>query len=184
MVTKEDLQRKYATLSTSELMNILDNKFSYTDLAVTVAIEELAKRSPSEEDVKNYKEEILDEVNTFIVNNIEVDLTTWQKMLFYLFWFPILTFAFKRNYREDGYILKVRQANYYSFVGFIALIISAFLSLPLNLSSFGEIALWMTGFFPAYLFDEYFNRLQQIKKLKKIFKVDDTDQTDDMERQE
>ena len=51
-------------------------------------------------------------------------------------------------------------------------------------SSFGEIAVWMMGFFPAYLFDEYFNRQQQIKKLRKIFKVDETDQIEDLEERE
>ena len=181
MATKEELQEKYATLTTSQLMQILDRKFDYTELAITVAIEELAKRSPSEEDIKTYKEETLDVLNVFIVKNIEEDLSTWQKMLFYLLWIPILTFVFKRNYREDGYILKLRQANYYSFTGFIALILSAIVSMPLNLSSFGEIAVWMLGFFPAYLFDEYFNRQQQIKRLKKIFKVEEADQIDESE---
>jgi len=94
MATKKELQEKYATLTTSQLMQILDRKFDYTELAITVAIEELAKRSPSEEDIKTYKEETLDVLNVFIVKNIEEDLSTWQKMLFYLLWIPILTFVF------------------------------------------------------------------------------------------
>ncbi len=38
---RDDLQRQYAVLSTNELLEIVDRKFDYTELAITVALEEI-----------------------------------------------------------------------------------------------------------------------------------------------
>lgn len=173
MISKESLQEKYSEMSAEELMNIIDNKFDYTDLAVTVAIEELAKRKPTEDDIKNYKDKIIESFDTFISKNIEVDLNNFQKLFFYIIWFPIITYPIKANYRDGDYALKLRQANYYSLAGFISLVVAGLLSLPLEASNFLSFIMWFAFFIPAYLFDEYFNRQRQIKKLRELFKVDE-----------
>ncbi len=36
-MNREDLEKQYAVLSTNELLEIVDRKFDYADLAVTVA---------------------------------------------------------------------------------------------------------------------------------------------------
>ena len=54
MVSKDELKGIYAMLPTEKLMEIIDNKFGYTELAVSVAFEELANRSISEEEIKKY----------------------------------------------------------------------------------------------------------------------------------
>ncbi|WP_460694746.1 hypothetical protein [Mucilaginibacter puniceus] len=163
-------------MSAEELMNIIDNKFDYTDLAVTVAIEELAKRKPTEEDIKNYKDNIIATVDTFISKNIEVDLNNFQKLLFYIIWIPIITYPFKANYSDDGYELKLRQSNYYSLAGFIFFMVAGILSVPLDASNLLSFIMWFAGFIPAYLFDEYFNRQRQITKLRRLFNVDDANE--------
>jgi hypothetical protein len=65
MITQEELQQKYTTLSTHKLMEIIENKSDYTELAVTIAIQELSGREVSEDDVKNYRDKQNEKLNTF-----------------------------------------------------------------------------------------------------------------------
>jgi hypothetical protein len=167
MGSKKELQGTFATLPTEKLMEIIDNKFGYTELAITVAFEELSSRKISEEEVKNYKWKQIEKLNTYIQKNISDDLSLSQKKLFYFIWLPLLTFPFKQNYREAGCVLKVKQANYYSLFGFLFFVLTAFVSI--GFSNLFAAAFWMGGFIPAYLLDEFFNRKKQIKKLQKLF---------------
>jgi hypothetical protein len=182
MITQEELQQKYATLSTYKLMEIIENKSNYTELAITVAIQELSSREVSEDDVKNYKDKQNEKLNTFVKRNIVDDLNLLQKNLFFIFWIPLLTFAFKRNFAEDGYLLKLKQANYYSWAGFISfmLIGTVPVFLEINLSGYVTIAIWISCFIPTYLLDEFFNRRKQIKKMQNLFMEN---QSEDMERE-
>ena len=100
MVSKEELQGTFAELPTEKLMEIIDNKFGYTELAVSVAFEELASRKISEEEIKNYKSKQIERLNNYIKKNISDDLTLSQKNLFYFIWIPLLTFPFKQNFKE------------------------------------------------------------------------------------
>lgn len=148
-------------------MEILDNTFDYTELAVTLAIQELSSRNISEDEVKNYKDQQVEKLNTFISRNITDDLNLLQKILFFFIWFPLFNFAFKMNFKDDGYVLKLRQANYYSLSGFVSMFATAFMSM--HLSGLATAALWILFFIPAYLFDEYFNRQRQIQRLESLF---------------
>ena len=167
MLAKEELQTTYALLSTEKLMEIIDNKFGYTELAIALAFEELAGRKISEEEIKTYKERQLVKLNAYIRKNISDDLSLLKKNLFYFVWIP-LNFVFKQRYRQRGYRLKLRQANYYSFTGFIFFLVA----LAFYADGFANIdvlAIWISGFIPTYLFDEFFNRQKQIKKLQQMF---------------
>ena len=160
-------------MQTEQLLEILDRKFDYTELALSIALEELGNRKVSEEEITNYKNRLLDNANTYIKRNVSDDLTLIQKNLFYFLWFPLLNFAFKMNFEQDGYVLKLKQANYYSLLGFLFFVLSGIVSVVFNLSDLGSLAIWILGFIPSYFFDEYFNRQQQIEKLKRIFGDDD-----------
>lgn len=128
MVTKEDLEIRYAALSNSELMDIIDRKFEYTELAVTVAIQELGKRDVNEQDVANYKEKVFTEFHDEIQKNFVDDLTVTQKLLFfYFFWIPFVTIPIKNNFVRDGFLLKRSQAGFFSIMGFAACFISILL---------------------------------------------------------
>ena len=127
-MTKEELQETYSKLSTSELMEIVDRKFSYTEIAVIVAMEELSKRNVTETDIQAYKKEIVDKIGQEIKKNVDDDLTLFQKNFFFFIFIPIINFALKRNFEDDGFILKLNQAKYYSLLGFIFLIVSALIS--------------------------------------------------------
>jgi hypothetical protein len=166
MPTKEELQVLYANLPVAKLLSIVDDKFSYTDVAVAVAIEELAKRNVSEEEIKSYKDAQIAVAHTVIENNLVNGLSFIQKNLFYFLWLPLLNFAFKMNFRDNGYTLKLRQANYYSLCGFLSFMACAVIPviLQLQLTTLQSIVVWMAVFVPAYLLDERFNRHMLAKK--------------------
>lgn len=168
MVSKEELKSTFAMLPTEKLMEIIDNKFGYSELAVSVAFEELASRKISEEEITNYKFKQIEKLNNYIKKNISHDLAFSQKNLFYFIFVPILTVPFRQNFREKGFKLKIKQANYYSFLGFIFFALSA-LFLSRGLSNLFVAAFWISGFIPAYLMDEFFNRQRQIRKLQRLF---------------
>jgi len=168
MVSKQELQVTYSSLPTEKLMEIIDNKFGYTELAVSVAFEELAGRKISEEEVKNYKSKQIEKLNNYIRKNISHDLTLSQKNLFYFIFIPLLTAPFRQSFKEKGFRLKIKQSNYYSLFGFIFFCLSA-MFLEQGLSNLFVAAFWMGGFIPAYLMDEFFNRQRQIKKLQRMF---------------
>ncbi|HVS93333.1 MAG TPA: hypothetical protein VHB54_09490 [Mucilaginibacter sp.] len=168
MVSKKELQSLYSTLPTEKLMEIIDNKFGYTELAVSVAFEELAGRKISEEEIKSYKSKQIEKLNSYIRKNISNDLSLSQKNLFYFIFIPLLTWPFKQGFREKGYRLKTKQATYYSMFGFAFFLVGLVFALQ-GYSNLFVIALWIGGFIPAYLMDEFFNRQRQIKKLQEIF---------------
>jgi hypothetical protein len=168
MVSKQELQVTYSSLPTEKLMEIIDNKFGYTELAVSVAFEELAGRKISEEEVKNYKSKQIEKLNNYIRKNISHDLTLSQKNLFYFIFIPLFTAPFRQSFKEKGFRLKIKQSNYYSLFGFIFFCLSA-MFLEKGLSNLFVAAFWMGGFIPAYLMDEFFNRQRQIKKLQRMF---------------
>lgn len=168
-MTREELQETYSKLSTQELLEILDEKFSYIETAVTVALEEISKRNVSEEDIKNYKNDQIEKAIKRIRYNIDDDLNFLQKNLFFFIWFPILTFAVRQNFRDDGYVLKSKQASYYSWLGFISFMLISMISAAYSLSTLSTIGIWILAFLPTYACDETFNRQRQIRRLKNLF---------------
>lgn len=169
-MTREELEKQYSTLSIDELFEIIDKKFGYTELAVMIAIEEMGKRKISEEDIIKYKEDQIQEAKGLNRRNIEEDLNVFQKNLFYFIWLPLITFPFKRNFGEDGYILKLKQANYYSLFGFVFFILTGFASGIYRLSNLTSLAILILTFLPVYAFDEYFNKQRIQERLLRIFK--------------
>lgn len=168
-MTREDLQEQYAVLSTNELLEIIDRKFDYTELAVTVALEEIGRRNLSEENIREYKGEQVAQANSFIKKNIVDDLNVFFKVLFFFIWLPLLNFPFKQNFRDGNYVLKLKQANYYSLLGFVFMVLIALSSEFAPQSDLTAFTIWFLSFLPAYGFDEYFNRKRQIRKIRSMF---------------
>lgn len=166
-INEEDLAKKYESLTNDELLELLDNKFRYTDVAVKTAIIELSKRNISEEDIKGYKTKLTNELEKDVLKLVYYDLKIYQKILFYIFWLPIFNFAFKMNYRERGEYLKIKQANYYSLLGFVFCMVVSIIGVNYNLGEFSFIYLWLSCIIPTYVFDEFFNRNNTIQNLKK-----------------
>ncbi|HEY4149510.1 MAG TPA: hypothetical protein VGM41_11300 [Chitinophagaceae bacterium] len=168
MITKEELSDKYASLSNEELLEIVDNKSGYTKLALIAALEELSKRKVSEAEVKKYKEGKLHKAMDDMRKNYVDGLSLLQKHMFYFICIPLINFAFKQNFRDDGYVLKLRQANYYTFCGFLFLMLTVLISVSTNLSSIQSLGVWLLGIIPTYAFDQFFYRQRLVKKLAQL----------------
>lgn len=118
-INREELKERYIKLSTNELLEIIDDKFGYPDLAVKVALAELFRRNQSENDIQNYKVKLVQYFKGCILKIVYYDLKVYQKMLFYIFWMPVLNSAFKMKFQEKIEYLKLKQANYYSLMRFV-----------------------------------------------------------------
>lgn len=164
-MNKEDLEQQYAALSTNELLEIVDRKFDYTDLAVAVALAEISKRGISEETMKEYKDLQVSRAKETLQKIIIDDLKVGYKIFFFFIWFPLFNFAPKQNYRDGNFVLKLRQANYYSRLGFLFMILTALASGVYNFSDLTAATIWFVSFLPAFAFDEFFNRKRLLQRL-------------------
>lgn len=171
MITKEGLEIKYSAMSNDELLEIMDNKHSYTDLAISVALAEISKRNISENEITRYKEKQLAGFEREIKKNFIDDLKVYQKLLFYLFWLPLFTFAFKINYARDGYVLKRKQASFYSWCGFIVFVVAVLLEDFINLSDLNS-CIFIILCFPGVLYYDHTVRKQKLyEKFSALFGV-------------
>ncbi|WDF70169.1 hypothetical protein PQ465_07265 [Sphingobacterium oryzagri] len=174
-VSEESLAKRYESLTNDELFELLDNKFEYTDLAVKTAFSELSKRDVSEEDIKRYKTKLINKVADDFSKLVYYDLKTYQKILYYIFWLPIFNFAFKMNYREKGEYLKIKQANYYTTLGFLCLFPTVAISVSFEFDEISTLFLWLSCLLPTYAFDDFLNRNVIIKKIYRRFAEDKKD---------
>jgi hypothetical protein len=172
VITKEDLQEKYAKMKTVDLLQIMANKDNYTDLAVSVAKEELKKRNVPDEEVRNYKPAFEYKPNEKTIENYFVDLNILQKAISYfliiLFYnLTINRFGAARNIYPARHLLKTQQANFYMVTG-ISFGIAAIITNNIYPSTF--IYIWISGFIISWLFDIGFNKQRQINQIQE--KVD------------
>ena len=83
MVTKEELEKRYAELSNKELLDIIENKFSYTELAIAVALEEISKRKLDEELTKRKLKLEKTKANQALESPESVSSSSGKKCLFF-----------------------------------------------------------------------------------------------------
>lgn len=154
MISRKDLEERYSGFSNEELLEVLRNREGYTELAVDLAREELSRRNVTAADVKVMEEAHQQNVNHFIENYASVEMRFLQKCFFFFLWMPLLHFAIKQNLREDGYLLMVKQAGYYSVMGFIF-----FFLMPVSLVVLPDALIWVVwvlGLFIAIPLEKYF----------------------------
>jgi hypothetical protein len=101
-----------------------------------------------------------------IKKNILYDLSIPQKILFFFIWFPLLTFSWRIIFRERNFVLRLKQANYYSLFGFVFMMLTVVISRVYHLSILTTLTIWFISFLAAYSFDEYFNRERLIQRLR------------------
>jgi hypothetical protein len=164
-MNKEDLEKQYAELSTNELLEIIDRKFDYTELAVTVALAEISNRVILEENLNEYKDLQLSKAKESVRKIIVDDLKVGCKIFFFFIWIPLLNSPFKQNYRDGDFVLKLSQARYYSGLGFLFTVFTGLLSGFYGLSNLSALTIWFTSFLPAFAFDEFFNRKRLLQSL-------------------
>ncbi|MCO4292767.1 hypothetical protein NF867_07830 [Solitalea sp. MAHUQ-68] len=170
MPSKIELEKRFASYSNEQLLDLLNDQEAYTDLAVEVASIELKSRNLSEQEIKDYVVNKYKQAELFIEKNIHEELTLLLKSFFYFCWIPVLTFPFTLNFREDKAILKLRQANFYSTFGFLFFAIGGIVILILKADFLTALSIWIAGMVLALMADKRFNRDPIIRKFEQIIK--------------
>lgn len=118
--SKEELQKKYATLSDAQILDVLANKSNYTNIAFDVAFEELKKRNISEQETEQYIHIVQEERKQTIENK---QLHLIGKILYFVLAFSFIgifaAFLNKEDYEKRGSVHKSRQILYYSVFGIV-----------------------------------------------------------------
>jgi hypothetical protein len=78
--------------------------------------------------------------------------------------FRIFNALVLRDYRKQGFVLKVRQAHYYILLGVAFLFIAVFLGQHFHSFSVGAI-IWVSGFLSTHLFNKYYFKAVTIRRL-------------------
>lgn len=167
MVTEESLKGQYVNMSTDDLLGIAKDKVGYTELANSVAMDELKRRKVPVEEINSY-EPTARKIDEATKENCLVDLEFSKKVLyFYLMWFPRARRFYKPYHKRDGYILKSDQSNYYSITGFASLVIACIVANKFNEDPLIPVlATWTALFFLFYSFDISYNRERQMKNIQ------------------
>lgn len=156
MISEEELKHKYRSASLGELVNIVDHPGEYIPEAVKVAQAEMKRRRLDEEDIKNYKTQMVSEKQIRQLHAASLKLSFWHKALFYFgsLFHTFLGYAFKQNFKEDEAVLKLRQASFFKWSGVIVIIITLVLSLWLDLNTIASVVIWVIGFFISISIDK------------------------------
>ncbi len=159
---------------TDDLLEIAKDKIGYTELANTIALEELKHRKMPSQEIAQY--EPLDrKINAHTKENCLIDLEFPKKLLyFFVLWFPKARQLYSPNFMQNGYILKSDQSNYYSVLGFISIVTTLIIihNLYYN-STVAFLVMWIALFLLSYLFDVYSNRQRQIRNIQKAVDSDE-----------
>ena len=163
MATKEELQEQYAQLDTPSLIHIVAENSGYTELAMSAAAEELARRDVPKDEIRKYRSSSIP-VDPEVLKNYLIDLSFIQKIGLYFLWpFRLRFWSFWPNFLSNGYKLKSQQSRYYTVLGlcfFMGTI--AVMSFSYNMAPYT----WPVGFVLSYFFDIGYNRQRQIDFLK------------------
>lgn len=168
MVTEKSLKEQYAKINTDDLLHIVANKSGYTELAISVAIKELKSRNISENEITKQGIVIHERENKYWMENCLFDLSFFQKLAYYfILWMSRARYSYSDNFKQEGYLLKVNQSNYYSVLGLLFLIVT-FICVIYSNSLLLLFGIWPSGFLLSYLYDINYNKQKQIRNIQKI----------------
>ena len=166
MRTKDELAKHYATLTDRQLLDILNEKDQYTDIAIQAALGEMQKREIEPEQVEEYYEVLASEKE--VMDQIAlIELTLIEKVKFYFLWLlPFMGSAIRMNYAEQGLKTKVKQSKVFSIMGFLMVFPAAILEFTNDYESAISIGLWILLFIPTYKIEKIIraasnNRIKQ-----------------------
>jgi hypothetical protein len=160
----EEIQQQCETLSNEQLFLIVNNKRLYTEKIVGVAYQEIKKRGLSKRETKEIKK-VQALQSRIITGDIHEDIFLLEKIGFFSLGFlRVLNALILRDYKKKGFVLKVRQAQYYILLGVAFLLIAVFLGRHFNSFSVGAI-IWASGFLCCHLFNKYYFKAATIRRL-------------------
>lgn len=117
-ISKEEIQKRYSSFSDKDILEIIANKNDYTEVAISVAYEELNKRNIALEDAESYSQEVKEEKKRIIENK---RLGFISKLFYYLFSFTgmgfLTAYLNREDYKKKGSVYKGKQILYYSLFG-------------------------------------------------------------------
>ncbi|HEY5747376.1 MAG TPA: hypothetical protein VIU12_14960 [Chryseolinea sp.] len=150
---KTELAKRYANFSNDRLLDILYHKEDYTAEALEAVKAEIDTRQIGVDELETFTVE--KKVDRIInEENARVPLSLRAKLFFFFAWFiPIAPLAFRMNYREDGFATKLWQSRFFRITGFVSLVVSALLSVWLELGDPGTFGLLVVLFGAAYSMD-------------------------------
>ncbi|MBS1520628.1 MAG: hypothetical protein JST50_06510 [Bacteroidetes bacterium] len=167
MVTEEELREQYAKMTTDELLRVVSDKSGYTELAIAVAKKELRYRKVSESEIENLSKIVHDRENKFWMDNCLFDLKILAKLAYYfILWLPRMRYYYQNNFKQEGYLLKLNQSNYYSLLGVVFFILTIIVSA--STGALISLGVWPVGFIITYLYDLFYNKQRQINNFQKI----------------
>jgi hypothetical protein len=162
-MTIEEIQQQCKTLSNDELFQVVNNKQLYNEKIVRVAYQEIRNRRISKQEAREIRK-VQARRAKVISGNIHEDVLFWEKVGFFFLCVPRMHYLVIRDYRRQGFVLKVRQGLYYNLFGVIFLISSAVLGQYFHSFLAGGI-FWMGSFLLTYLFSQYYFKARIIKHL-------------------
>jgi len=163
-MTVEEIKAQCKTLSNEELYLIVTNRIRYDYVIVAVAEGEIKRRGLSKEEFREFKKGQAHR-SKIIQGDIYQDLLFFEKLAFFFLCIPRLHYWVGRDYRRRGYILKIRQAQYYSVTGLISVFVSLIVLSGAGVLIGVCLIVWALTFLTAYLFNQYYFRERTIRRL-------------------
>lgn len=161
-MTVEEIKEKCESLSNDELYTIVNNKIKYNYTIVSTAQAELKRRNVSKDEHKSLKKEQTRR-SKIIEGDIDADVLMWEKILFFFIPLPRLHRMVIRDYKNRGFVLKVKQASYFTIIGFVSFFLLMAVAIPVSYELAG--ILWLGIFLAAYLFNSYYFKQRTIRRL-------------------
>lgn len=170
MIDRDSLVEKYEQMTAEDLLYILSAGSAYTDLAKTVAHEQLIKQGITGDEINKFLSNTTYDYSPEIRSNAFADIKLWQKLFLFFIWPPRIRGWVNNKFYTKHQILKVRKSNYYLVAGVSLFIISyiIYAAIQINL-----LISWAFSFVPAYLFDIGYNKNRQIKVIKEQLEKDE-----------
>lgn len=167
MISKYELEKTYSSKLTVELMEIVTDNESYTDMAIEVATEEIKRRGISKSDLTDYVSQKIVDADEQFKNANYKEITFFEKLIFYFFGVLVFQIPFVFHTRNDylkekGYILKIKQGRYFMIRGLILLVVIIMVNEFIR-SNF-ILLIWPLGFLIIYFIERRIS-----KKRRKIF---------------
>ncbi len=169
----EEIQQQCEALSNEELFLVVNNKRLYNEKIVRAAYQEINRRGLSKQEAKEI-EKVLDRQSKIVTGNIHEDILFLEKFGFYFLCFFRLNRLVTRDYRKKGFVLKVRQATYYTLLGLVFLFSAIGIGQFFHTFLIGAV-IWVAGFLLTYLFNRFYFKETTIRRLEARTAKSETD---------
>jgi hypothetical protein len=168
----EEIRQQCEALSNEELLLVVNNKRLYTEQIVGVAYQEIRKRKLSKEEVKAI-EKMQARRSKIKTGDFVTDILLLEKIGFYFICVPIFHRFVLRDYRRKGFLLKVRQGTYFTYMGFVSFMTLIWAGTH-RISFLTGAGIWVLFFLMTYALNQFYIRQKISRWLAKRTNNDGT----------